>query len=203
MADRPDTVYIVRHGEKLGDPSNEKEGGPDLSIRGSSRAAAIPSLFAPASPELSCKLAGEKSGFGAQYLPHSESGPQPPFQRPHFLFATRKSGTSDRPIETITPLSAALGLTINAGGKQHEFSDEHYEKLAKLLLDDSTYAGKVVLICWHHGKIPDLAGALGVVNPPTPWNPAVFDRVWEIAYDTDPPTLHDHPQQLLFGDAAT
>ena len=41
----PSLVIIIRHGEKAGDPSNDAKGGPDLSIRGSARAAALPSLF--------------------------------------------------------------------------------------------------------------------------------------------------------------
>ena len=41
----PQTIHLVRHGEKLGDASSDKDGGPDLSVRGSARAAALPSLF--------------------------------------------------------------------------------------------------------------------------------------------------------------
>jgi broad specificity phosphatase PhoE len=37
----PSQVLIIRHGEKLEDPSGGEDGGPDLSIRGSSRAAAL------------------------------------------------------------------------------------------------------------------------------------------------------------------
>jgi hypothetical protein len=31
----------------------------------------------------------------------------------------------------------------------------------------------------------------------------VFDRVWEIDYTQEPPQFTDHPQSLLFCDAAT
>ena len=33
----PQTIHLVRHGEKLGDASSDKDGGPDLSVRGSAR----------------------------------------------------------------------------------------------------------------------------------------------------------------------
>jgi hypothetical protein len=39
---------IIRHGEKLGD-SSDKDGGPDLSTRGSARATALPSFLRPRS----------------------------------------------------------------------------------------------------------------------------------------------------------
>jgi hypothetical protein len=40
-------VMIIRHGEKPGSESSDKDGGKHLSIRGSARAAASPSLFTP------------------------------------------------------------------------------------------------------------------------------------------------------------
>jgi hypothetical protein len=58
----------------------------------------------------------------------------------------------------------------------------------------------IVLICWHHGKIPDLAKALGVFNPPK-WDGKVFDRVWQITYTKGKASLADLPQMLLYGDS--
>jgi hypothetical protein len=43
----PVQVLMIRHGEKLGNSSDDIDGGPDPSLRGSARAAALPSLFAP------------------------------------------------------------------------------------------------------------------------------------------------------------
>jgi hypothetical protein len=209
VANLPHIVYIVRHGEKLGDPSSDDDKIRDLSIRGSARAVALPSLFAPtATPpvELSCAVAAETKGYSGRYHRNALTT-TPPLQRlfstPDFLFATAESGTSNRPIETITPLAGALHLPINPELKK-PYGDKHYEDLAKWLLSTSTFAGKVILICWHHGTIPKLAEAL---HAPVPqrllkWDPAIFDRVWEIGYDTEAPTFADHPQQLLYGDAA-
>ena len=121
MADGPLIVYIIRHGEKLGDPSRDDDAVRDLSIRGSARAAAIPSLFAPATTpptELSCELAAGTKEYDATYYENpltTSPPPQPLFATPEFIFATANSHTSQRPIETITPLSAALRQQINPG----------------------------------------------------------------------------------------
>jgi hypothetical protein len=50
----PGQVFIIRHGEKLGDPKKDDDGGRHLSIKGSARAAALPGLFVAAQPQLSC-----------------------------------------------------------------------------------------------------------------------------------------------------
>jgi hypothetical protein len=58
-----------------------------------------------------------------------------------------------------------------------------------------------VLIAWHHGKIPELAQALGVKDAPDKWNSKVFDRVWEITYDEKGVIWKDLPQKALPGDS--
>ena len=121
------------------------------------------------------------------------------FTRPDFLFATRASHESTRPVLTITPLSQALGLAIDDKHKADDF-----QKVADDLLGNDKYAGRVVCVCWHHGKIPELATALGAQGVPSPWNEAVFDRVWQLDYDAGGAvTFSNLPQKLLFGDAAT
>ena len=60
----------------------------------------------------------------------------------------------------------------------------------------------MVLVCWHHGTIQSLAEARGATGV-NPWQGTVFDRVWEIDYTQNPPQFTDHPQSLLFYDAAT
>lgn len=210
----PSAVYLIRHGEKLGDPSNAKDGGPDLSVRGSARAVALPSLFMPG-PQIaadaptapSCALDAIGGSFTGVYRAVPQQGVAPPrFRTPEVIYATSPgpddpaaSGggteTSHRPLETITPLAAALKLTPKT-----TYSDKLYEKVAHDVRQD--YPGQVVLICWHHGTIQCLAEALGATGV-NPWKGTVFDRVWEIDYAQDPPQFTDHPQSLLFCDAAT
>jgi hypothetical protein len=193
-ATKPSQILIVRHGEKLGNSSNDDVGGPHLSIAGSVRAVALPELFAPQSPALSCNLV-RTTHFSGTYVSIDSQGPQPRFSTPAFLYAAKASNNSNRPVETITPLSVALQMSVNDSYKKSD-----YGGLATDLLTGSRYSGKVILICWHHGMIPNLAKALGVANPPS-WPGAVFDRVWKITYPDGEALLANLPQQLLHGDS--
>jgi hypothetical protein len=170
----PKQVLIIRHGEKRGYPGADNTvDGPSLSTKGYERAGAL-----------------------APYVPAQ-------FGRPDFLFAMRASENSNRPVETITPLSKAIGVPID-----DKHADKDYGKVAADILSNPKYAGKLVLICWHHGKIPDLAGALRAVPPVSKWPGTVFDRVWQIDYPIDESTANNLPvlnlpQKLLYGDEST
>jgi broad specificity phosphatase PhoE len=131
----------------------------------------------------------------ASLLPKLFDGSRPDLPVPQVLLAAHMSKHSNRPVETITPLAAALKLPVDSTIK-----DDDYEALAKELLSGK-YAGKVVLVAWHHGKIPQLASALGAQPPYTPWPAEQFDRVWRIDYKDGKATLTDLPQQLLPGDS--
>ena len=162
----PATVLLMRHAEKLTD------GRIDLAPAGFARAKDLPQLF-----------------LG------SSVGAAPKFPRPDVLFATHQSKHSNRPFETIEPLSQALNLPVNS-----EFMDEDYASLARLLLGGQ-YAGKIVLVAWHHDTLPQLAAALGVEPQPAPWPPTQFDRVWRIDWHDGKATLTDLPQALMPGDS--
>src|SRR5262245_24653984 len=122
---QPSEVLIIRHAEKPDDDSIH------LSPKGRQRAEALPRMFmkSPDRPD--------------------------PFPKPDFIFATKKSHHSNRPVETVTPLARALNLDIHA-----RFKDDEVEELATELLTNPRYTDKVVLVCWHHGKIPKLAREL-------------------------------------------
>jgi hypothetical protein len=162
---QPREVLIIRHAEK---PE-----GASIHLRpeGQKRAEALPRLFVkgPDRPD--------------------------PFPTPDFLFATRKSSNSNRPVETLTPLAKALNLEIN-----DRFKDGEYDKLAAELLTDPRYAGKTVLVCWHHGKIPELARSLKAQDVPQEWKDRVFDRVWVITYKDGKGKLKKRHQGLMPGD---
>jgi hypothetical protein len=183
----PSQVLIIRHGEKLGDSSKDKDGGPNLSTRGSARAAALVQLFSPEASPYDCALsAAEAPSFTGEYSSVQTQGTAQRFQTPDFLFATQASTKSNRPVETITPLSAALSLSYD-----DKHADGDYSEVAKDM--NSKYAGKVVLVCWHHGNIPNLATALQVANPPA-WPGSVFDRVWVISYTSGVASLTNEPR---------
>jgi hypothetical protein len=194
----PSQILIIRHGEKVGDPKKEDDGGRHLSIQGSARAAALPALFAPDQPQLSCKLDHQSGDFIGLYRPIPTKGKAPRFATPNFIFATQNSKHSKRPIETVTPLAIALNLPLNDGFAD---TDAEIAEMANAILNEFAFAGKIVLICWHHGNIPAVAKALGVAKPPK-WDGKVFDRVWQITFPKGKASLQDSPQMLLYGDAA-
>jgi len=121
-----------------------------------------------------------------------------PFAAPTFLFATRPSKESARPLETLQPLAAALGLRID-----DRFPDDAYAQLASTILTGAHYAGAHVLICWHHGTIPALAAALGAVHAPARWPEAQYDHVWQLRYGRDAVTFDDRLARLMPGDRKT
>ena len=144
----------------------------DLSPQGKQRSVALPKLFQK-----------------------SDSRPHP-FPAPDFIFATQNSKHSHRPVETVKPLAKKLGLPIKA-----DYPDDDFAKLGDEIFKNPHYAGKVVLICWHHGKMPELATALQAPGVPSKWKGQVFDRVWQITYDKGKASFTDRPQQLLPSDS--
>jgi broad specificity phosphatase PhoE len=118
------------------------------------------------------------------------------FAKPDFIFAAHKSAKSDRSVETVSPLAKAINLEVSAA-----FEDEEYKKLAKQILSDPRYSNKIILICWHHGKIPELAAALGAKKPPAEWDKKIFDRVWQIKFKEGKAKWNDLPQTTLPGDS--
>lgn len=194
----PNQVLIIRHGEKVGDPKKDNDGGRNLSVRGSARAAALPELFVSGMPQTACRLHQKNGEFIGSYQQIPLKGVKSRFATPNFIFATERSKHSKRPIETVTPLSIALAEPIN-----DRFTDDgtDIKKMTDAILHEPAFAGKVVLICWHHGKIPDIAKALGISQPPK-WDGKIFDRVWQITFPKGKATLTDLPQMLLYGDAA-
>jgi hypothetical protein len=194
----PNQILLIRHGEKVGDPKKDDDGGRHLAIPGSARAAALPSLFAVALTQLSCKLYEHAQDFHGNYRPIPLKGKAGRFLPPNFIFATQESKNSNRPIETVTPLGTALSLPINNG---YADNAADIKAMAAEVLKDFAFAGKIVLICWHHGTIPDVARALGIAKPPK-WDGKVFDRVWQITFPKGKATMSDLPQQLLYGDSS-
>jgi hypothetical protein len=212
-AQYPSLVMIIRHGEKPGDPGNDKDGGKYLSIMGSARAAALPSLFMPnpsaqhvsglIQPMCDIKAAAA-SQFSGSYEPGGVKAGVPAFPVPKFLFAALKDSSSHRPSDTITPLGQALGLKV-----EMPYANNDYAKLEKQIMKDdvSTYANKVVLICWHHGNIPGLAESFGVPDQQLKtlgldaWPPTVFDLVLMLTWPKGTLNFAVEYQQLLFNDA--
>jgi len=105
------------------------------------------------------------------------------FGRPDFIFATSRSEHSDRPRQTVTPLSEAISVEIDT-----TFSDQDYGALAATLLGERKFRSKLIVVCWHHGNIPNLLNALKAVDGqyPDPWNRGVFNLIVELIFNSDP-----------------
>jgi hypothetical protein len=96
------------------------------------------------------------------------------------LFAAQESPNSDRCHETLIPLSNALTLKVHTSFDLSE-SQQLADKVRR------SYSGETVLICWHHGAIPDLLKAFGVnpkdLLPGGNWPDEVFGWLVVLRYD--------------------
>ena len=131
----------------------------------------------------------------AKLLVQAFSGNRPELPTPQVLFAAHVSAHSNRSLQTLLPLATSLHLPID-----DSFKDEDYEDLAAVLLSGK-YAGKVVLVAWHRGKIPQLATALGATPPYARWPAEQYDRIWRIDYVNGKASLRDLPYALMPGDS--
>jgi broad specificity phosphatase PhoE len=97
-----------------------------------------------------------------------------------YLFAAKDSPNSHRPRLTIEPLAKALGLTVDS-----RFDNKQFLKLVDEI--QSRPHGTNILICWHHGTIPQLLSALGAdpkgLLPDGKWPDDVFGWLIELRYD--------------------
>jgi hypothetical protein len=122
--------------------------------------------------------AGEaRAAAYASYFAHFQIGGAP--VHIDTLVATADSDGSVRPRLTLTPLSQALNLPI-----QQPFADKDVKGLAAWL---SSQPGRVVLVAWHHGKLPQLLADLGAdpgqLLPNGAWPGDVYNWVIELRYD--------------------
>jgi hypothetical protein len=67
------------------------------------------------------------------------------------IFAKADSAESQCPRLTVRPIAKAIGLAVNTRHGNKQIAELAGELRA-------TQQGKRVLICWHHGKIPDPSG---------------------------------------------
>jgi hypothetical protein len=156
----PLTVFIIRHAEKPGEiwpgPGLTAEGRTDdksLVIRGWERAGAWAALF------------GTPLGAGD-------------FSRPSAIYAANPEAdsldeTSQRPFQTVIPLSERLGITAittYSVGQEAQLVSEILHSLG------------VVLVCWEHKAIvekiaPGIAGEQQIEDLPHKWDETRYDVV--------------------------
>lgn len=122
----------------------------------------------------------------AQWIPAT-------YGKPDVLIASKPTGSSRRAVETLEPLAAALKLKIQDQAPSGDFA-----KLAARLLKEPEFAGKLIVICWMRGSIPDLATALGASKPPA-WPDTQYDHVWRLQFGSSGVTMDDAVQRLTLG----
>lgn len=184
-------IMVIRHAEKptgsfQGVDIDGNSGDKDLIVHGWQRAGALARFFAPV----------------------TSSFQHPGIEQPGFLFASgpiskkdKKDGgdgsRSDRPEETITPLSQLIGVQIDLSFAEGEESQVAAAAIA---------SGGVALIAWQHEDIPAIAQAiLGSAIGIPPWPKTRFDVVWVFDLQTDGATysFSQVVQLLLAGDLPT
>jgi hypothetical protein len=156
----PLTILIIRHAEKPGEiwpgPGLTREGNADdksLVIRGWERAGAWAALFGTL--------------FGAVAYP-----------RPSIIYAANPEAvsldeTSQRPFQTVLPLSERLGMapvTTYSVGQEAQ------------LLSEILHSSGIVLISWEHKAItekvaPGIAGEEEIEDLPHKWDESRYDVV--------------------------
>jgi len=97
------------------------------------------------------------------------------------LIATADSDGSIRPRLTLEPLGKALGLPVDT-----RFKDKQVDDVVADLRSRHPHVHGV-LVCWHHGQIPELLQAFGAdvhnLLPKGEWPPETYDWVVVLHFD--------------------
>jgi broad specificity phosphatase PhoE len=173
-------VMVIRHGEKPdgSHPGVDAQGNKDdssLTATGWERANRLVDLFDPV-----------------------PGPPRPGLATPKAIYAAgaNDDGEGLRPRETVMPLAARLGITLNTS-----YGAGEEKKLVEQVI---TQPGPT-LISWQHGGIPDIARAFPSVTPkpPSDWPDGRFDIVWTFTRTADGWDFAQVPELVLPGDQDT
>jgi broad specificity phosphatase PhoE len=123
-------------------------------------------------------------------------------REPNVIFVATDSKHSHRPRLTVQPFAKAANLPID-----NRFGNNQPSDLAAELR--ANQQGKVILVCWHHGQIPDLLRALGAAPetllPNGKWPRDVYDWVIMLSFDENgrviPESTKRINEHLLQGDS--
>jgi hypothetical protein len=152
---------MIRHGEK---PPQNGDGGDvnGLSALGLERAQWLRQCFGENSQYNIGYILAEAPKKGSCYFAICLHGP---------ILLTQPDGSRTRPLETITPLAADLGITPNS-------SIARDDAAAAAAAAKAFQGPGNVLICWEHGQLADIAEALGVPHAEYPGDR--FDLIWTV-----------------------
>lgn len=115
-----------------------------------------------------------------------------------FFAASPGKKSSLRSVETISPAAQALNMIVDAS-----YNKDDGETLMQAILNDESYDGKTVVICWNRAGMNDLLAPLEGEFP-SRWSDKVFDRFWVLDMQLDGTySFKSIPQDLLPGDSTT
>lgn len=197
------TIFLIRHGEKPGDPpppnGADVDGNPNdhsLAPVGWQRAGGLVGLFAPFDRALRKGILTPTELFS-----------------PGYGTPTKTAGA--RTHETIFPISQLLDLQIDntyVESESHSNEPPHPTAPSEAQLGAAVAAemSGVTLICWEHTAIHEIANAIvpvacGTVIPQS-WPDDRFDVVWSFSRSAgsgDPYVFSQIPEMLIFGDQDT
>ncbi len=179
----PATILLIRHAEKpLGD-------GPPHGV----------TIDGVLDPESLIPLGWQRAGaLVALFAPRPDPMGRPPVvPTPTHLFASKigADSSSRRPRETLEPLAARLGLTIDT---------RFLKEQAVETIDAIRAIDGIVLVSWEHRLIPAMAERIvgGPSGVPTVWPSDRYDLVWVFEPDRAGSRygFRQVPQMLLAGD---
>jgi len=195
----PLTVYIIRHAEKpigkkgetdaiLGVDPDGNHDSHNLIVQGWQRAGGLAELFAhqPGNTPLRAGIAQPDAIYATAFILSADTGDSDT--------DGGEDSKSRRPQSTVTPLYQKLGVALNT-----TYSEGEEPALAA----DVMARSGTVLICWHHGHIPNLATDIGGsgLGIPTTWPSQRFDMIWVLGRDASGAWAFSQlPQYLLPGD---
>lgn len=175
-------IMIIRHAEKpltdgppFGVAEDGTQGEDRLLVRGWTRAGALAVLFAP------------------------ERGPlqHPALARPQHLFACNaEASSSERPHDTLVPLSRKLGVDIDDDYGQDDYA---------AMIEDAKGRSGVVLISWEHKRIRKITAKIPRHGQEPPdkyrWPGERYDVVFVFDLDGESYRFSQVPELLLDGDS--
>jgi hypothetical protein len=105
-----------------------------------------------------------------------------------------------RPIQTVEPLALASGVDLLTS-----YDYGQTRELAHEVLTTPAYSGGLVVICWVHQELKELARAFGYTKAKA-WDGG-YDHLWALrdfdaSGDEAEPELTSIAQRLLFGDSS-
>lgn len=112
-----------------------------------------------------------------------------------FASGAKNNHSSVRSIQTLNFLSLYFKKSIN-----DSYLRDDYKEMVQEILENEEYDNQVIVVCWSHDSLPDIAKKLGVKNTPD-WPKGKFDRLWLLSFEKDHKVKFvDIPQHIMPGD---